>query len=198
MPNPPLTEPAPETVTQLLDAVSEGQGPAQEKLWSLIYSELHALARRQLANEAPGPDLQATSLVHEAYIRLVGSQTMTWANRRHFFAAAANAMRRIRIDEARKRHRLKRGGDYRRVPLEEAAAALDDDPAELMALDEAMNRLEAIDPRKAQIVSLRYFAGLTVEETAEALELSPRTIESDWHFARAWLHRELRSDDTSA
>ena len=189
---------SPQTLTQLLAVVSRGDASAQEKLWSLIYDELHGLAQRQLAREPPGRTMQATSLVHEAYIRLGGQETVHWANRRHFFAAAAQAMRRIRIDEARHRHRLKRGGGRRRrVPLEEAPPVFDDDPAEILSLDGALDRLERVNKRAAEVVLLRYYGGLTTQETAKAMAVSPRTVESDWSFARAWLHRELKKDDSS-
>ena len=191
-----LTTSSPRTVTQLLALVSRGEASAQNKLWSLIYDELHALAHQQLARERPG-HIQPTSLVHEAYIRLVGQEDVQWANRRHFFAAAARAMRRIRIDDARHRHRLKRGGGRKRVPLDEVPAVFDDDPAEILSLDGALDRLEQINKRAVEVVSLRYFGGLTVEETSKALDVSPRTVESDWALARAWLHREVKRGDTS-
>ena len=192
-----MTTPDPKTVTQLLDAVSRGRGSAADKLWSLIYDELHALAKRQLAKDPLRRTMQPTSLVHEAYLRLVGHEDVQWANRRHFFGAAARAMRRIRIEAARRRDRLKRGGGQKRVPLDEAAVVRDEDPAELLALDEALDRLEEIDQRKAEVVLLPYFAGLTVEETAKALDVSRGTVQSEWRFARAWLHRELKRGDTS-
>jgi RNA polymerase sigma factor (TIGR02999 family) len=185
-------------VSRLLAAATQGDASAYNELWSLIYDELHGLAQSQLAREAPGHTVQPTSLVHEAYLRLTADEKVEWANRRHFFAAAAQAMRRIRIDDARKRKRLKRGGGQQPVPLEEAAATFDQDPAEMLAIDEALKKLERIDPRKAEVVLLRYFAGLSVDETAKALEVSPRTVDNEWHFARAWLHRELTKGDTGA
>ena len=193
-----MSVPSPKSVTRLLAAAGRGDASAQNKLWSVIYDELHALARRQMAREPPGHTLQATSLVHEAYLRLVGDEKMQWANRRHFFAAAARAMRRIRIDEARKRKRPRRGGDRRRVPIGEAAAVSDQDPAALLALDEALIKLEQVDPRQAEVVLLRYFTGMTVEETAHVLDLSAKTINNEWRFARAWLHRELTRGETGA
>ncbi len=192
-----LTSRDPQTITQLLAAASLGSATAEERLWSLIYEELHRLAERQMAHEQVGGTLQPTSLVHEAYLRLVGDHDVKWANRRHFFVAAAEAMRRIRIDAARRRRRLKRGGDQRRVPLQDAAAVWDRDPVEVIVIDDALTKLKEIDPRKAEVVSLRYFAGLTVDETAGILDVSSRTVESEWHFARAWLHRELKRGDTT-
>ncbi len=193
-----MTVPSPNLVTQLLAAAGRGEATAQNKLWSVIYDELHALAQWQMAREPPGHTLQATALVHEAYLRLVGDEEVQWANRRHFFAAAAQAMRRIRIDEARRRRTRRRGGDRQRVPLSEADAVSDQDSATLLALDEALKKLERVEPRQAEVVLLRYFAGMTVEETARALDLSPKTVNNEWRFARAWLHRELTKGDTSA
>jgi RNA polymerase sigma factor (TIGR02999 family) len=184
-------------VTELLAAVSDGEASAQSRLWSLIYDELHAVAQRQMASEPPGRTLQPTSLVHEAYLRLFGDQHVHWANRRHFFAAAAQAMRRIRIDEARRRTRRKRSGGRQQVPVDDAAVAFDQDPIEVLAVDEALVRLQRADPRQAEVVLLRYFAGLTVEETANALDVSPKTVNNDWRFARAWLHRELSKGDSA-
>jgi RNA polymerase sigma factor (sigma-70 family) len=204
-------------ITRLLAAAGNGDDAARERLWAVLYDELHAVAVRQVGHDAPGRGLQATSLVHEAYFRLVGDGEAAWANRRHFFAAAANAMRRIRIDYARKRKALKRGGAAggREAGRQEGGkagrreggeagryggtagpgepAVFDADPNDLIAVDEALSRLEQIDRRKAEIVSLRYFAGLTVDETAEALGVSARTVDSEWRFAKAWLHKELSS-----
>ena len=192
-----MATPPAESVTQLLQALSQGHTSAQKELWSLIYEELHGLARGQMAKEPAGLTLQSTALVHEAYLRLIGDENVQWANRRHFFGAAANAMRRIRIDDARRRGRQKRGGGQQRVPIDEANAVLDQDPAQVLAIDEALTKLEQADPRKAEVVMLRYFAGLSVDETAEALGVAPRTVDSEWRFAKAWLHRELKRGDTS-
>jgi RNA polymerase sigma factor (TIGR02999 family) len=181
-------------VTQLLAAVGRGDGGASEKLWALIYEELRAVARHQLAGEDSAGTLQPTALVHEAFLRLTGGGGVQWANRRHFFAAAAKAMHRIRIDDARRRKRLKRGGGRRPGVLGEGPAIFDQDPDEVLAIDEALGRLKQEEPRAAEVVLLRYFAGLTVNETAEALGVSGRTVKSDWQFARTWLHRELRGD----
>lgn len=190
---------SPETpLTQLLAAAGAGDASAHEKLWSAVYDELHSLAQRQMAAEAAGRTLHPTALVHEAYLRLIGGGDATWASRRHFFAAAAKAMRRIRLDDARRRNRLKRGGGKQREPLGEGPALFDDDPAEVLAVDEALSKLERVDHRKAEVVKLRYFAGLTVDETAQALDLGSRTVDKEWRLARAWLYRELRKGDTAA
>ena len=201
-----MTTPSPTPVTDLLTAVGHGDASAHDRLWALIYDELHALAQHQLAGDAVGRVRQPTSLVHEAYLRLTAGQEVEWANRRHFFGAAAQAMRRIRIDDARKRDRLKRGGGRQPEALDEASVphpslregwgtpGFDEDPAELLALHEALTRLEQRDPRKAEVVSLRYFAGLTIDETAQAMGVSPRTVDSEWRFAKAWLHKELSSE----
>jgi RNA polymerase sigma factor (TIGR02999 family) len=167
---------------------------------------LHGLARAQLAQEGPGCSLQNTSLVNEAYLRLIGDGHVEWANRRHFFAAAAKAMRRICVDDARRRERLKRGGGQAQ-PAGPADAsdrsarapgtllgdppAPEQDPAEVLAIDEALQKLEQDDPRRAELVMLRYFAGLSIDETAAALGVSARTVDTEWRFAKAWLHREL-------
>ncbi len=185
-------------LTQLLSAAGQGDSAAHEKLWSVIYDELHRLARQQLAGEGPGCRQQPTSLVHEAFVRLTAGETLEWANRRHFFGAAAKAMRRIRIDHARKRKSLKRGGDRQIGSLKEAPSVFDQDPAEVLAIEEAMSKLEQQDARKAEIVALRYFAGLTIEETASALQLSSRTVDNEWRIARAWFFRELTKGDTDA
>jgi RNA polymerase sigma factor (TIGR02999 family) len=183
------------SVTQLLAAVDRGEASAQGQLWSAIYDDLHLMARRQVADEPRGRTLQPTSLVHEAYFRLFGDQDVRWTSRRHFFAAAAQAMRRIRIDEARRRKRFKRGGGRQRVPLDDAAVVFDRDPAMVLAIDEALDRLQRVGPRHAEVVLLRYFAGLSVDETASALDLSPKTVSNEWRFARAWLYRELSKGD---
>ena len=193
-----VTASPPSRVTQLLAAVGQGDTSAQDRLWALIYDELHSVAQGQLAAEGGGRTLQPTTLVHEAYLRLVGDEDAQWANRRHFFAAAAQAMRRIRIDDARKRNRQKRGGGRRPGRMVSEPPVFDQDPAEVLAIDEAVSKLEQIDPRKAEVVLLRYFTGLTVAETAEVLGVSPRTVDNEWRFARAWLRRELARGDTAA
>jgi len=184
-------------ITQLLAAVGQGDESASERLWTAIYEELHSLAQRQMANEAPGGTLQPTSLVHEAYLRLLGGEDVHWNNRRHFFAAAAKAMRQIRIDDARKRKRLKRGGGQKPEVLQEGPPVFDQDPIEVLAIDEALRKLGSTDPRKAELVALRYFAGLTMDEIAHAMGLPARTVDREWSFARAWLHRELSKGDSA-
>jgi RNA polymerase sigma-70 factor (ECF subfamily) len=193
-----MTASNPEPVTQLLVAASRGDARAGSRLWSVVYDELRRLARRQLAGESPECTFESTSLIHEAFLRLVGDQPVEWANRRHFFAAAARAMRHIRIDDARKRSRLKRGGDRQQEPIGDGLPVFDHDPTELLAVDEALQKLENVAPRQAEVVMLRYFAGLSVDETARALGVSPRTVDYEWRLARAWLHRELGKGDTQA
>ena len=179
-------------ITSLLSAVGNGDAGAAERLWRAVYDELHRVAKARMAREGRRGDLQTTVLVQEAYLRLLGGEGATVpANRRHFFAAAANAMRQFLVDDARRRGRAKRGGGRRPGELGEAAAALDCDPAEVLALDEALAKLRAHDERKAEIVQLRYFAGLSVDEAAEVLGVSPRMVDKEWRFAKAWLHREL-------
>ncbi len=179
-------------VTQLLAALGQGDASAREELWSLVYDELHSLAQHQMAREAPGHTLQPTALVHESYLRLMGGDyNAQFANRRHFFAAAAQAMRRIRTDDARRRNRLKRGGGEKPGVLRDTPPTFDQDPAEVLAIDEALNKLKQTRPRAVEVVTLMYFAGLTGDETAEAMELSARTVDREWSFARVWLHREL-------
>jgi RNA polymerase sigma factor (TIGR02999 family) len=178
-------------LTQLLVAAGSGDSSAQDLLWATVYDELRRLAHAQLRAEHAGAGLQTTLLVHEAYLRLVGDVPVDWNSRGHFFSAAANAMRRIRVDDARKRGRHKRGGGRRPGELGEQVAASDCDPAGVLALDEALQRLAQHDRRKAEVVTLRFFGGLSVDETAEALGISPRTVDSEWRFARAWLHHDL-------
>ncbi len=183
----------PSMVTELLAAVGQGDADAHERLWSLVYDELHRVAKRQMAGEKPGRTLQTTVLVNEAYLRLVGNENVQWANRRHFFAAAAKVMREIRTDDARRRNRLKRGGTTkrRRDVAAEEPPVFDQDPVEVLAVDEALRKLEQSDPRKAEVVMLRYFGGLNREEIAQALAVSASTVDKDWRFARTWLYREL-------
>ena len=182
-------------VTQLLSALAAGDQHAAADLLPLVYTELRKLAQARMARE-PAQTLQPTALVHEAYLRLVGdADRAQWNGRGHFFGAAARAMRRIMVERARGNARLKRGGDRQRIMLEDQAVATESGGDDLVALDQALDRLEAHDARKAQVVMLRYFAGLTVEETAAALDLSPAMIKKEWTVARAWLHRELRRAD---
>ncbi|RMF71428.1 MAG: sigma-70 family RNA polymerase sigma factor [Planctomycetota bacterium] len=184
-------------VTELLDAAGRGDERARERLWHAVYDELHRIARNQMRGEAAGRTLQATVLVNEAYLRLVGSGNGKWANRRHFFAAAAKAMRRIRVDDARRRGRLKRDASRREALVEDPPDDTGQDLAEMLAVDEALAELEAIDPRWGELVNLRYFVGLSIDQTAEVLGVSPRKVDKDWRFARDWLHRELAKGDTS-
>jgi RNA polymerase sigma factor (TIGR02999 family) len=188
---------APSSVTKLLSDDSLDGAERARRLLPLVYDELRQLARRRMAAERPGHTLQATALVHEAYMRLVGGAGPGWRDRGHFFAAAAEAMRRILVDQARRRNALKRGGDRQRVALddlEDAGGLGGTEPAvDLVALDEALGRLEAEDGRKATLVKLRYFTGLTLDQAAAALGISPATADRDWTYAKAFLYAELRS-----
>ena len=174
----------------LLRAWSDGDTSALERLTPFVYDELHRLARRYMRGERPGHSLQTTALVNEAYMRLVGYERMQWQNRAHFFAVSAQVMRRILVDHAR-RHNRKRGGDVPRVSLDEAALVGGHRAADLVALDDALNTLAQLDPRKAQVVEMRFFGGLNVEETAGVLKVSPATVMRDWSTAKTWLYREL-------
>jgi RNA polymerase sigma factor (TIGR02999 family) len=177
-------------VSQLLRAWSEGDRSALDKLTPIVYDELRRLARRYLKRERPGHTLQTTALVNEAYTRLVDYKRMQWQNRAHFFAVSAQLMRRILVEHAR-RHNLKRGGGVQHVTLEEAAVVGGGRAADLVALDDAMQALARIDPRKVQVVELRFFGGLSVPETAEVLKVAPVTVMRDWSTAKAWLYREM-------
>ncbi|MFZ2875095.1 MAG: sigma-70 family RNA polymerase sigma factor [Phycisphaerales bacterium] len=183
-------------VTRLLAAVHSGDPRASEQLLPLIYDELRKLARSYMKRESEGQTIQATALVHEAYMRLVGSADVSWDNRGHFFGAAALAMRRILVERARSRGRIKRGGDRQRVDLADHADAGDESSVDLVTLDGALRKLEAFDQRKSEVVMLKYFAGLTNDEVAAALGLSSATIRNEWTFARAWLMRELSRAET--
>ena len=179
-------------VTQLLSAVEQGDPKAATELLPLVYDELRRLAGSKMAQESPGHTLQATALVHEAWLRLTGGNGQEWRNRAYFFAAAAEAMRRILVESARRKKRLKHGGQFERVELEnvDLASPMPDD--ELLALDEALDGLEAFDARAAEIVKLCFFVGLTQEQAAKELGVSISTVERTWAFARAWLFREIR------
>jgi RNA polymerase sigma factor (TIGR02999 family) len=177
-------------VSTLLRAWSEGDQSALDKLTPIVYDELHRLARHYMSRERTGHSLQATALVNEAYLRLVDYKRMRWENRAHFFAVSAQLMRRILVDHAR-RHNLKRGGGVQHVALEDTAVMGGDQDENLVALDDAMRELARIDSRKAQVVELRFFGGLSVEETAEVLKVSTVTVMRDWGTARAWLYREM-------
>jgi RNA polymerase sigma factor (TIGR02999 family) len=180
-------------VTQLLDAVQGGDEDAAERLLPLVYEELRKLAHQRMAQEPTGHTLQATALVHEAYLRLVGDQEAGWESRGHFFAAAAEAMRRILIERARKYGRQKHGAGAKRLDLMEADVAIEADSVDLLALDEVLRALEKRDTRMSEIVKLRFFAGLTIEQTALALGVTSRTVNRDWTAAKAWLHHEMTS-----
>ena len=178
-------------VTQLLIEWSNGDKAALDKLMPLIYEELRRLAHHYMRRERPGHTLQTTALVDEAYVRLVNRQRVHWQNRAHFFAIAAHLMRTILVDHARSHAYAKRGGGARKVPLDEAMVISQERAAEVVALDDALEQLTRIDPRQSRIVEMRFFAGLTIEETAEVLSLSPATIKREWSTAKAWLYHEL-------
>jgi RNA polymerase sigma factor (TIGR02999 family) len=179
-------------ITRILSAIDQGDAQAAEQLLPLVYDELRKLAAQKLAQEKPGQTLEATALVHEAYLRMVGDQQ--FANRRHFFAAAAEAMRRILVEQARRKGRLKRAGKKERVELADVEIAFEGPADDIIALDEALGRLAQEHPEKAELVKLRYFAGLTVSEAAQALGISTSTVDRYWTYARAWLFRELSSE----
>ena len=181
---------SPQDVTQLLQAWSRGDSSALEKLTPLVYKELHRLAHHYMGRENPGHTLQTTALVNEAYLRLVSNQA-SWQNRSHFFAISAQLMRQILVDFARSRHRQKRGAGLEPVSLDEAAMLSGEREPDLVALDDALNALAAVDPRKSRVVELRFFGGLSVEETAEAMNVSTDTVIRDWRLAKLWLLREL-------
>jgi RNA polymerase sigma factor (TIGR02999 family) len=178
-------------VTRLLAAASDGDPRAFDRLVPFVYDELRRIAQRQLVGERPDHTLETGALVHEAYLKLVGLERMEWRGRAHFFAAAAGAMRRILIDHALGRRALKRGGGARPLPLDEIEVAADGSLEELIELDRALRRLEALSERQARVVEYRFFAGMSIEEVAEALDVSPMTVKRDWTAARAWLNREL-------
>lgn len=183
-------------VTRILTAIEHGDPAAAEALLPLVYEELRKLAAAKLSKEKPGQTLQPTMLVHEAYIRLVDvDRPQQWNGRGHFFGAAAEAMRRILVEKARRKLSRKHGGDFRRVELDVAAAAIENPVDDLLALDEALTRFEQRWPDKARLVKLKYFAGLTIPEASQAMAISTATAQRYWKFARAWLHSELKSSD---
>jgi len=185
-------EPSAHEITRLLQAWSEGEQGALDQLVPLVYDELHQLAHHYMARERPGHTLQTTALLNEAYLRLVDSTKPSWQSRAHFFAVSAQVMRRILVDWARSRQAVKRGGEARPLELEEALVVADAPGADLVVLDDALKALAALDPRKSAVVELRFFGGLSVEETAEVLKVSPETVMRDWKFAKSWLRRELQ------
>jgi RNA polymerase sigma factor (TIGR02999 family) len=178
-------------ITQLLAEWSEGNQSALDDLYPLVYDELHRLARRYMSRERKGHTLQTTALINEAYVRLVDQRNVHWANRSHFFAISAQIMRRILIDHARRHAYAKRGGGAPQVSLDEAATVVRNDSAELLRLDEALRSLAEMDPRRSQVVELRYFGGLNNEEIAGVLHVSENTVTRDWNMARAWLYQQL-------
>ena len=183
---------SPQDVTRLLQAWSRGEQSALEKLVPIVYRELHLRARRCMAREREQHSLQTTALIHEAYLRLVGSSPVAWQSRSHFFAIAARLMRRILVDRARARRSQKRGGATRRVSFDEELVVASPPDRDLVSLDDALTALAAVDERKAKVVELRFFGGLSVEETAELLRVSPQTVLRDWKLSKAWLLREMK------
>ena len=182
-------------ITHILAAIEQGDARAADQLLPLVYEELRRLAAAKMSQEPPGQTLQATALVHEAYIRLVGSEAQNWSGRTHFFAAAAEAMRRILIENARRKQSLKRGGRFQRVDLDDVKVTVEDPSTNLIAIDEALTKLAQKDRGLAELVKLRYFAGLTLEQVAKIQGISSRTARSYWAYARAWLHREITKAD---
>ena len=187
-----MTGQSPKEVTQLLQAWCSGDQRALDELMPLVYAELHRLAHSYMLRERAGHTLQTTALVNETYLKLIDASKVPWQNRAHFFAISAGLMRRILVDFARTRGSRKRGGDVRKVELDESRVALPGRNTDLIALDSALNGLAAIDPRQAKVVELRFFAGLGVEETAEVLGISRRTAEREWAVAKLWLLREMK------
>jgi len=186
-------------VTTLLNDVGAGDAQASADLLPLVYEQLRVLAARKMRQERPDQTLQATALVHEAYLRLVDqTKIQLWENRWHFFAAAAESMRRILVENARRKGGIKRGGDLNRVDLDKLEVTVDDPPDELIALDEALSKLAELSPEKAQLVSLRYFGGLTHEEAAQALQISVSTADRHWAYARAWLYRYIGTEKSNS
>jgi RNA polymerase sigma factor (TIGR02999 family) len=190
-----MATPAEPDVTQLLKAWGDGDEAALAQLTPLVYDELHRMAQRCMAREQPGHTLQTSALVNEAYLRLVDVHQVSWQNRAHFFAISARMMRRILTDFARSRHYQKRGGDARHVTFDEALVVSHQSNTDIVAIDEALGRLTLLDARKSQVVELRFFGGLSVEETAEAMKISPETVMRDWKFAKMWLRRELSGEN---
>jgi RNA polymerase sigma-70 factor (ECF subfamily) len=186
-----MSDSSPEGVTRLLHAWGQGKESALNELLPLVHQELRRLARRYMFGERQGHTLQTTALVNEAYLRLLGSQKVNWQNRAHFFAISAQLMRRILVDAARARAYQKRGGDTPKITLDEALIRPEERGRDLIALDDALKALDAVDARKSKVVELRFFGGLSVDETAEVLSVSPETVHRDWRLAKAWLQREM-------
>jgi RNA polymerase sigma factor (TIGR02999 family) len=189
--------PSAQDVTILLRAWGGGNKEALDRLAPLVYRELHRVARRMMAAERPNHTLQATALINEAYVRLVDTRQVSWQDRAHFFALCARAMREILIDHARSRGSAKRGGDQIAIELDEGLAAAPSAETNLLELDDALKRLAELDPRKSQVVELRFFGGLSLEETAEALKVSTKTVQRDWDLARGWLYREMSGNKSN-
>lgn len=184
-------------VTELLVAMSAGQEAALDALFPIVYDELREVAHGQLRRQRPGHTLNTTALVHEAYFKLAGSGEVAWQNRRHFLAVAARAMRQVLINYAKKRMAQKRGGGAQHLTLEEEKIALPTEPDVLLTLEKALHQLEQLDQRQSRVVELRFFGGLTIEETADVLEVSTMTVKRDWRLARAWLSQALASPSTT-
>jgi RNA polymerase sigma factor (TIGR02999 family) len=179
-------------VTRILNAIEQGDAQAADELLPLVYEELRRLAAYKMSHEPPGQTLQATALVHEAYIRLVGSEAQSWNSRTHFVCAAADAMRHILTENARRKRRLKRGGEHKRIDLHNAHLAIEEPTEDILALDEALTKLAAKEPAASNLVKLRYFTGLTLKQAAEIMGVSCRTADRYWAYARAWLYKEMR------
>ncbi len=182
-------------VTRILNAIERGDAKATDELLPLVYEELRLLAAQKLSHEPAGQTLQATALVHEAYLRLMGDEPQSWENRGHFFAAAAEAMRRILVENARRKRRVKHGGQHLRIDLDEADPSIEASSDDLLALDEALTKLAGMDRVKSDLIQLRYFAGLSLEQAAALLGISEPTAKRYWRYARAWLFREMNSGD---
>jgi RNA polymerase sigma-70 factor (ECF subfamily) len=186
--------PSPQQITQFLIDWSDGDQHALDRLVPVVHDELRRQAARYLRRERPDHTLQTSALINEAYIRLVEQKSVRWQNRAHFFGIAAQLMRRILVDHARGLHRAKRGGSAIKLPLEEAAGARPERSVDLVALDEALGKLAVIDAQQSRVVELRYFSGLSIEETAEVMNISPATVKRDWALAKAWLRREIEKE----
>jgi RNA polymerase sigma factor (TIGR02999 family) len=189
--------PSPQDVTQLLVQCRQGNRQALDELMPLVYNELRAVARRYLARERPGHTLQSTALVNEAYMKLVGQRDVQWQNRAHFFGVAAQLMRRLLVDHARRRKRAKRGSGGTRITLVEGLASVEPVDLDAIALDDALKSLEQLDPKKGRLVELRFFGGLTIEETAEVMGTSAGTVKREWQFAKVWLYRHMQQGPSS-
>jgi RNA polymerase sigma factor (TIGR02999 family) len=190
-----MSAPSSKQITQLLVAWGDGDEAALESLTPLVYQELHRLAHRYMNQERPGHTLQTSALVNEAYLRLIDWKDVHWQNRAHFFGVAAQLMRRILVDFARTRRYAKRGGGARPLSLDDTVIVSNERGADLVALDEALTSLASLDPRQSKVVELRFFGGLSIEEVAEVLKVSPATVRRDWSLARAWLHKTVMSDE---